>query len=78
MATARQVKLAQEEVGYRPAEGAPNCAMCTHFIPGASPDAPGECDLVDGAIEPTAVCDLFEDSTGEQQLAADAPASVMY
>ena len=39
--------------------GANQCGKCNYFIPGAKPDAPGQCKVVAGPITPKGWCILF-------------------
>lgn len=39
--------------------GANQCGKCNYFLPGAKPDAPGQCKVVAGPISPTGWCILF-------------------
>lgn len=47
--------MAQADVNYRPAGSlAESCSNCTHFSP------PSNCDVVEGPVEATGMCDAFE------------------
>jgi hypothetical protein len=36
-----------------------DCDDCSQFVPGATPDAPGTCRIVEGAISPHGHCIAF-------------------
>ena len=57
---ARAAKVAQAVAQYQDKpHDHPQCDLCVHFIPGASPTANGTCQLVAGSISPKGWCILF-------------------
>lgn len=53
-------KSSKTSLSYQehPHEGK-KCADCKHFTPASNASGDGTCDLVDGAIQPTAWCTAF-------------------
>ena len=57
---AKAAGMPQANVKYQNhPNGANSCAICTYFVPGASPTAAGSCKVVAGSIAPAAWCMLF-------------------
>jgi hypothetical protein len=54
-------KLAKAAVQYTDVGGieGKDCDDCSQFVPGATPDAPGTCRIVEGAISPHGHCIAF-------------------
>ena len=45
-------------------KGTAHCAICSYFIPGAKPDANGQCKQVAGVISPNGWCQFFAKKAG--------------
>lgn len=60
MQTAAAAKATKEAMKYQdtPKDGQ-KCVDCTQWIPGKSPDAMGECKVVEGEISPEGWCIAF-------------------
>ena len=54
-----QAKQTKDEANYRLGS---KCMNCIHFIANMASNMTATCELVQGAISPEAVCDLFESS----------------
>lgn len=56
-------QLAKKAVNYRKGDEDMDCAGCKHFV------QPSSCEVVQGLISPSALCDMFDaqDDEGEQE-----------
>ena len=45
-------------------KGAAHCAICTYYIAGPKPDAPGKCKQVAGVISPQGWCQFYAKKAG--------------
>lgn len=53
-------KVPQKDAQYQPTpKGDQKCDICQYYIAGASPNAAGTCQLVEGSISPNGWCALF-------------------
>ena len=53
-------KASKESVKYQEKpNGNEKCSNCMQFIPGESPDANGECKVVQGSISPQGWCTVY-------------------
>jgi High potential iron-sulfur protein len=60
MQPARAAKASKAVAMYQPnPHGDQSCAKCIHFIPGATAEADGTCQVVDGSISPNGWCVLY-------------------
>jgi anaerobic selenocysteine-containing dehydrogenase len=59
-----QAKATKQAMQYQDQpKGDQTCDGCLQWIPGAKPDAPGECKVVDGPINPKGWCVAFVKKT---------------
>ncbi len=60
IAQAQAVKSSKELMKYRDKpNGEEQCSNCMQFIPGKTPDANGECKVVEGSISPHGWCNSY-------------------
>ena len=57
---AQATKVSKEAMQYRDKpNGKQSCSNCLQFIPGKTPEADGECKVVEGSINPQGWCNAY-------------------